>query len=71
MQEDSGEATKRTEAMREYGVYQTIAFPVKVRGAETARTSSPSRGIRLARRHREVVLTTTMSWMPNSKKWMS
>jgi PAS domain S-box-containing protein len=36
LQEDSGPTTKRTKVMRKYGVYQTIAFPVKTRGGETA-----------------------------------
>ncbi len=36
IQEDSGNATKRTEAMREYGVYQTIAFPARVDQREIA-----------------------------------
>ena len=36
LQEDPGLVTKRTKVMREHGVYQTIAFPVKARGEETA-----------------------------------
>jgi len=36
IEEDAVEVTKRTEAMRGYGVYQTIAFPVKIRNRETA-----------------------------------
>ena len=36
IQDDSRHTTKRTAAMREYGVYQTIAFPLKARGRETA-----------------------------------
>ncbi len=36
IQEDSGESTKRMEAMREYGIDRTIAFPARVSQRETA-----------------------------------
>jgi len=36
IQEDSSKSTKRAEAMKEYGIYQTIAFPARVDQRETA-----------------------------------